>query len=529
MTDSSANRHSISALQRLFLVILRLAIGWHILYEGVAKRLMEDWTAAGYLESATGPWADLFHWMASHAGVLKVVDFCNVWGLIAIGLGLVLGLFTRLAALAGVLLLLLYYAAHPPLMGSIFGVPSEGHYIIVNKNLVEMVALMLVAVFPTGQYAGLDGLLRSRGRKRRKADATPSASSPCTELRTVDLDDARLGRRETLKGLAGVPVLGALFFAAARKHRWDKLHAITGATIQVSSSRLKDLNGELPQGQIGGHRISRLIMGGNLIGGWAHSRDLHYVSTLFKAYNTEKKVFETLMLGEKAGINAINIVYTQLPLINKYRKMLGSAIKTTVQVHPTRDNVLGDIKSAIDNGGDLIQIQGSCSDWRVRDGEIDVLAEAMDYIRDQGYPVGLGAHSIQALIACEQAGLTCDFYMKTMHHDHYWSAHPKQNRIPFSVDTDRSPDHDEFHDNMFCLFPEETVEFMRTRPIPLIGFKVLAGGAIDPEEGFRYAFVNGVDFICVGMFDYQIVDDVNIVLDVLRQPVVKNRVRAWYA
>ncbi|MFC1766150.1 hypothetical protein ACFL6U_29260, partial [Planctomycetota bacterium] len=478
-----------------------------------------------YLESATGPMAGVFHWMAGNGSALKVVDLCNVWGLIAIGLGLVLGLFTRLAALAGVLLLLLYYAAHPPFAGTIFGVPTEGHYLIVNKNLVEMVALVLLVVFPTGQYAGLDGLLRGLWRKCRQKRVTPPVPSPCT----ADFDTVALGRRETLKGLAGVPVLGALCIAATRKYRWDKLHAITGATIQVSSSRLKDLKGELPMGQIGDHRISRLFMGGNLIGGWSHSRDLRYVSSLFKAYNTEKKVFETLMLGEKAGMNAINVVYRQLPLINKYRKMFGSSLKTTVQVHPKKDNVLGDIKEAIDNGGDLIQIQGNCCDWRVRDGEIDVLAEALDYIRAQGYPAGLGAHSIQALIACEKAGLTCDFFMKTLHHDRYWSAHPKENRIPFSVDGKRSPDHNQIHDNMFCLFPEETIAFMERQTTPLIGFKVLAGGAIQPKDGFRFAFANGADFICVGMFDYQIVDDVNIALDVLAQPVVKNRTRPWYA
>ena len=174
---------------------------------------------------------------------------------------------------------------------------------------------------------------------------------------------------------------------------------------------------------------------------------------------------------------------------------------------------------------DLIQIQGSCCDWRVRDGEIDVLVKCIDYCRKQGYQVGMGAHSIQALIECEKMGIVPDFYMKTLHHDQYWSAHPKENRIPYSVDTKRSPDHDEFHDNMFCLFPEETIQFINNTSIPIIGFKVLAGGAIKPEDGFNYAFENGADFICVGMFDYQIIDDVNITLDALSNTA--HRQRAW--
>jgi hypothetical protein len=58
-----------------------------------------------------------------------------------------------------------------------------------------------------------------------------------------------------------------------------------------------------------------------------------------------------------------------------------------------------------------------------------------------------------------------------------------------------------------------------------MGFKVLAAGAIEPADGFRYAFENGADFICVGMFDFQIVNDVNLTLDIL-QSLKRNR--PWY-
>ena len=60
-----------------------------------------------------------------------------------------------------------------------------------------------------------------------------------------------------------------------------------------------------------------------------------------------------------------------------------------------------------------------------------------------------------------------------------------------------------------------------------MGFKVLAAGAIQPEDGFRWAFENGADFICIGMFDYQIVEDVNITIDILND--LGNRQRKWYA
>jgi hypothetical protein len=68
---------------------------------------------------------------------------------------------------------------------------------------------------------------------------------------------------------------------------------------------------------------------------------------------------------------------------------------------------------------------------------------------------------------------------------------------------------------------------MRGGKKPWIGFKVLAGGAIQPKDGSRFAFENGADFICVGMFDFQVVEDVNITLDVLSS--VESRLRPWYA
>lgn len=66
---------------------------------------------------------------------------------------------------------------------------------------------------------------------------------------------------------------------------------------------------------------------------------------------------------------------------------------------------------------------------------------------------------------------------------------------------------------------------MGTLPEPWIAFKVLAAGAIKPEEGLKYAFSNGADFVCLGMYDFQIVEDVNIALDAMKS--AKDRLRPW--
>lgn len=494
-----------------FLTLIRIAIGWHFLHEGIVKLFTPGWTSAEYLLHARGFASPLYEWLASSPTLIAVADFLNIWGLILIGLGLFLGAFTRLFAIGGVLLLALYYFAYIPIGGLDYGVPSEGSYLVVNKNLIELITLLLLAIAPVAKLWGLD-----RWYSIQRSTRTVSASgTPASTFR----------RRELLKNLSTLPLLG-LFGWLAHNERQEHVDAVSGATIRVNDSSLKDLKGTLPKGKIQDHAISRLILGGNLVGGWAHARDLIYVSSLFKAYNTEKKVFETLLLAERAGINAMNVTVSMFPLINKYKKRYNSNLKTICQVYPTEEDPTAPVNQAIDYGVDIVQIQGGCADFCVRDGRIDILARCMEHAQQQGYTTGLGAHSVQTLVACQEYGLQPDFLMKTMHHDQYWSAHPKENRVPFQVDTQYSLDHDQYHDNIFCLFPEQTLDFIQQSDIPIIGFKVLAGGALKPEDGFQYAFDNGADFICVGMFDFQIVDDVNIAIAAIEKA---QRRRAWMA
>ncbi len=138
------------------LVLLRILIGWHVLYEGIAKLLIPNWSSALFLRESQWILSGFSEWIISNSGVLQVVDIMNTWGLIAIGLGLILGLFTRWAAIAGAALLLVYYLNNPPLIGLTYNLPSEGNYLIVSKTLIEAAALLLLAVFPAGSVFGLD-------------------------------------------------------------------------------------------------------------------------------------------------------------------------------------------------------------------------------------------------------------------------------------------------------------------------------------------------------------------------------------
>jgi thiosulfate dehydrogenase [quinone] large subunit len=162
------NQGRLSGVQMAAVVALRVLIGWHFLYEGLAKLQAPSWSAAGFLQQARGPLADVFKGIAADPSLLAVVNPLNMWGLTAIGLGLVLGCFTRLASAAGILLLLMFYLCNPPFVGYFYSIPTEGSYLVVNKNLVELAGLAVVLTTGSGRVAGLDriihGLLRRRAR-----------------------------------------------------------------------------------------------------------------------------------------------------------------------------------------------------------------------------------------------------------------------------------------------------------------------------------------------------------------------------
>jgi thiosulfate dehydrogenase [quinone] large subunit len=152
--------------QSIALVTLRIIIGWHFIYEGLAKLVNPYWTSAGYLAESQWWFKGIFLSIAASPTVLTFVDFVNVWLLIVIGLCLILGALTRTVTIAGIVLLALYYIAAPPFVGLSYTMPAEGSYLVVNKVLIELVALVVLLAFPTGKILGIDrviGLWRQSG------------------------------------------------------------------------------------------------------------------------------------------------------------------------------------------------------------------------------------------------------------------------------------------------------------------------------------------------------------------------------
>jgi thiosulfate dehydrogenase [quinone] large subunit len=166
MTEIALSRWPLLAI-----TVMRVLVGWHFLYEGLTKLTATSWSAAGYMKQARGPFADLFRSIASQPNLLANADLITMWGLTLVGACLILGLFTRLASLAGIGFLLLFYLCNPPFVGYFYSIPSEGSYLIVNKNLVEVCALLVIFVTGSGRFAGLDRILGSLFARRTRLAA----------------------------------------------------------------------------------------------------------------------------------------------------------------------------------------------------------------------------------------------------------------------------------------------------------------------------------------------------------------------
>lgn len=147
---------SYSRMQTFWLVILRLLIGWHFLYEGIVKILNPGWSAYPYLMDSQGFFANFFYSIAENPHLLAIANYANIYGLILIGLGLILGCFCRVASVGGVIFLAMYYLSHPPFIGAQYMMPTEGSYLWVDKNLIEIGALIVLIYFPTSRIIGLD-------------------------------------------------------------------------------------------------------------------------------------------------------------------------------------------------------------------------------------------------------------------------------------------------------------------------------------------------------------------------------------
>ena len=315
-----------------------------------------------------------------------------------------------------------------------------------------------------------------------------------------------VNRRDLLRGGMSLAALGGAA-AYARLLRARDVVRITGPEISAFRPE-RDLAGlthpMTEYAQIGKVKLSRLLLGGNMIGGWSHARDMRFYDRLVKAYFTDERVFRNFRIAEACGVNTILTNPALMRVINRYWREEGGKIQFISDCGYKGGVVKGAIVS-VENGASMVYLHGGYADqMAVAKKDWRFFREYLDESRKLGVPVGIGCHRLKTVKFCVEHDCLPDFWMKTVHRVDYPTARLNEpdgkpmaglgvcdNRF---VDTDR----------------QEVFDYMATRPEPWIAFKVLGAGIEHPRDAFPVAWKGGADFICCGMYDYQVVEDVNV-------------------
>ena len=252
----------------------------------------------------------------------------------------------------------------------------------------------------------------------------------------------------------------------------------------------------LQRGKFGKYEVSRLIIGGDPVSGIAHAGELVYQADFMKQYFDTAKILETLTLAEQNGINTLLMRADDhiISHYNMFKKERGGTLQWIATSAPEQGDPVENAKRARDNGAIAVYLHGGIADGLVKAGKVDEIGEIVEGFKKVGIMAGIGAHLLDTARASVQAKVDPDFYMMTI------------NRV-----------------NYYCSEAAEVGIFMRSIKKPWIAFKVLGAGRVKPPEGFRLAFEHGGDFLAVGMFDWQIRDDVAHVQEMLANGISRDR------
>lgn len=476
-------------------IAIRIVIGWHLAFTGIWALL----TPGGY--SWAGP-LHCAHWILGGAlrslavsGLMPAMDIAIAALLVIAGVMLMFGWRITWAAIIGGLFLGLQYLINPPH----FGHTGTSHVMFIDRNVVELAMLAFVAI------------------------ASRKVLQPPTTNHQPPTTDSTLSRRDVIIGLTSTAALAGASIES-KVLRGEPVIRLTGPEVKPFDPSV-DLAGlthpMTAYGKIGNVNLSRMILGGNVIGGWAHGRDMRYYDKMVKAYHTDERVFRTFRMAEAAGVNTILTNPALMRVINRYWREEGGKIQFISDCGYAGGDLITGARVSIENGASMVYTHGGVADSWAVNGKWDKFREYLDTVRKFGQPTGIGCHRLETVKGCAERGILPDFWMKTVHRVDYPTAH-------LGEDKKRPENGLGVQDNRFVDTDRQTVfDYMATRPEPWIAFKILGAGIEHPRDAFPTVYKGGADFTCVGMYDYQLVEDVNIANQVFENGLPK-RQRPWH-
>jgi len=166
-----------------------------------------------------------------------------------------------------------------------------------------------------------------------------------------------------------------------------------------------------------------------------------------------------------------------------------------------------------------IHLTGDTAESLLDGGQFDLVGEAVEHIRARKRVAGVAAHDLRVIVECEKRKFNVDFYQKTLHTGDYFGG-PKPG----------DPDRVGAYDNSWCSDAQAVIDLFAKINKPWIAFKVLAAGAIPPRAAFPFAVNGGADFLLVGMFDWQVEENVKLARRVFNVALGPNskRTRPWH-
>ena len=433
--------------------LLRILIGWHFLYEGLWKLFQErGWSCLSYLEVAQGPLAGLFKWMSAQTWIVAIGDWAVMLGLAAIGLSLMTGVLSRVAAFFGILLLGMFYSAQPPEPFATAMSGADGRFFFLERNAVEMLALATIVVFPVWR-----GWLRT-----------------------------------FLPGIAALAVFGGCFWSQYRAGTFKYVEAVTSATVKVHEftalAALKEPFAD--KTDLAGIKVSRLALGGDLMAGHAHARDLIWTDEFMRVYHTGGTLERTVRYCTFCGIDAVFGELSFITRILEAAKKVGGNPSYFANCADAKDAAL-----AKDAGAVSVYVRPEKADALAKSGDVAALKALFAAFRATGLKAGVGAEDVATVRFCVANGIVPDYWVLAFHSLDY----------PAATMTVRC-------NNIWCTDPKAAADYMRTRPEPWVAIRGLAGGAINPDKAYGFARENGAAVVAIDLLDYRIVETVNAIM-----------------